>query len=51
MLMSASAIERYHDFLETYPDIVQSTSKNDCVLFRNHSEALSKVKGESVKSK
>jgi CRP-like cAMP-binding protein len=36
-LMSASAIERYDDFIETYPDIVQRVpQKNDCIISRNH---------------
>ncbi len=50
--MSASAIERYHDFLETYPDIVQRVPQKMIASYLGITpEALSKVKGESVKSK
>ena len=52
MLMSASAIERYHDFLETYPDIVQRVPQKMIASYLGITpEALSKVKGESVKPK
>ncbi len=52
MLLSASAIERYEDFLETYPDIVQRVPQKMIASYLGITpEALSKVKGESIKSR
>ena len=52
LLMSATAIERYHDFLKTYPDIVQRVPQKMIASYLGITpEALSKVKGESVKTK
>ena len=49
-LMSASAIERYEDFIETYPDIVQRVPQK---MIASHlgitPEALSTVKRKRLK--
>jgi CRP-like cAMP-binding protein len=47
MLMSASAIERYDHFVETYPDIVQRVPQRMIASYLGITpEALSKVKGD-----
>jgi CRP-like cAMP-binding protein len=51
-LMSASAIERYDDFIETYPDIVQRVPQKMIASYLGITpEALSKVKGNKTKLK
>lgn len=51
-LMSASAIERYDDFIETYPDIVQRVPQKMIASYLGITpEALSKVKGKKTKLK
>ncbi len=50
MLMSASAIERYDDFLKTYPDIVQRVPQKMIASYLGITpEALSKVKSAKTK--
>ncbi len=52
MLMSASAIERYEHFVETYPDIVQRVPQRMIASYLGITpEALSKVKGERKNKK
>lgn len=52
MLMSASAIERYEHFIQTYPDIVQRVPQRMIASYLGITpEALSKVKGERKKKK
>jgi len=52
LLMSATAIERYEDFVETYPDIVQRVPQRMIASYLGVTpEALSKVKGEFLKGK
>lgn len=52
LLMSASAIERYEHFIETYPDIVQRVPQRMIASYLGITpEALSKVKGERKKKK
>ncbi|MDB4678169.1 hypothetical protein OAE93_00405 [bacterium] len=47
MLMSASAIERYEHFVNTYPDIVQRVPQKMIASYLGITpEALSKVKSE-----
>ena len=51
MLMSASAKERYQDFLSTYPSIVQRAPQKMIASYLGITpEALSKIKGEMLKS-
>lgn len=51
MLMSATAIERYEHFEKTYPNIVQRVPQRMIASYLGITpEALSKVKGERVKS-
>ena len=48
MLMSASAIERYHHFISTYPQIVQRVPQKMIASYLGITpEALSRVKKES----
>lgn len=50
MLMSASAIERYEHFVETYPDIIQRAPQKMIASYLGITpEALSKVKGQRLK--
>jgi len=50
MLMSATAIERYEDFVETYPNITQRVPQRMIASYLGITpEALSKVKGERRK--
>ncbi len=50
MLMSASAIERYEHFLNTYPDITQRVPQRMIASYLGITpEALSKVKNEKVR--
>jgi CRP-like cAMP-binding protein len=50
MLMSASALERYEHFLETYPDIVQRVPQRHIASYLGITpEALSKIKSEQAK--
>lgn len=52
MLMSATAIERYEHFIETYPDITQRVSQRMIASYLGITpEALSKVKGERKRKK
>lgn len=52
MLMSASAIERYEHFIQTYPDIVQRVPQRMIASYLGITpEALSKVKGKRKKKK
>jgi CRP-like cAMP-binding protein len=52
MLMSASALERFEHFLETYPDIVQRVPQKMIASYLGITpEALSKVKGDRSKKK
>ncbi|MEM1359311.1 MAG: Crp/Fnr family transcriptional regulator [Bacteroidota bacterium] len=52
MLLSASAIDRYEHFVETYPDIVQRVPQHMIASYLGITpEALSKVKGERAKKK
>lgn len=52
MLMSASALERYEHFLETYPEIVQRVPQRMIASYLGITpEALSKVKGKKAKNK
>ncbi|MCP4441797.1 MAG: Crp/Fnr family transcriptional regulator [Aureispira sp.] len=52
MLMSASAIERYEHFIETYPDIVQRVPQRMIASYLGITpEALSKVKRERLSKK
>lgn len=51
MLMSATAIERYKDFLETYPDIVQRVPQKMIASYLGITpEALSKAKRDSIRA-
>lgn len=50
MLMSATAIERYEHFMETYPDIIQRAPQKMIASYLGITpEALSKVKGQRAK--
>ena len=50
LLMSATAIERYEHFIETYPQIVQRVPQKMIASYLGITpEALSKVKGEQSK--
>lgn len=50
MLMSASALERYEDFVKTYPDIIQRVPQRMIASFLGITpEALSKVKNQQFK--
>lgn len=52
MLMSASGIERYEHFVETYPDIVQRVPQKMIASYLGITpEALSKIRGEQAKRK
>jgi CRP-like cAMP-binding protein len=52
MLMSASAIERYEHFIETYPGIVQRVPQKMIASYLGITpEALSKLKGEKARGK
>ena len=52
MLMSASAIERYEHFTETYPDIIQRVPQKMIASYLGITpEALSKVKGKKARRK
>ncbi|MFK8006824.1 MAG: Crp/Fnr family transcriptional regulator [Saprospiraceae bacterium] len=52
MLMSSSAIERYEDFIETYPQIVQRVPQRMIASYLGITpEALSKVKRERITKK
>jgi CRP-like cAMP-binding protein len=52
MLMSASALERYHDFLQTYPNIVQRVPQKMIASYLGITpEALSKIRGQIAKGK
>ena len=47
MLMSATAWERYQDFIETYPNIVQRVPQKMIASYLGITpEALSKIRGE-----
>ena len=50
MLMSASAMERYEHFKQTYPDIMQRVPQKMVASYLGITpEALSKIKNESLK--
>lgn len=50
MLMSSSAIERYQDFIETYPEITQRIPQRMIASYLGITpEALSKVKTERIR--
>lgn len=52
MLMSASAIERYQHFLETYPDIIQRVPQRMVASYLGITpEALSSLKSKLVKTR
>jgi CRP-like cAMP-binding protein len=52
MLMSATALERYNDFLETYPNIVQRVPQKMIASYLGITpEALSKIRGQKAKKK
>lgn len=52
LLMSATTIERYEHFIETYPQIVQRVPQKMIASYLGITpEALSKVKGEQSKKK
>lgn len=52
MLMSATALERYKHFIETYPDILQRVPQKMVASYLGITpEALSKVKNENARSK
>jgi len=52
MLMSASAIERFEHFIETYPNIIQRVPQKMIASYLGITpEALSKVKGDRAKNK
>ena len=51
MLMSASALERYQDFVETYPSIVERVPQRMIASYLGITpEALSKVKGKYLRN-
>jgi len=52
MLMSASALERYEHFLETYPQIVQRVPQKMIASYLGITpEALSKIRGQIARGK
>jgi hypothetical protein len=52
MLMSASAIERYNHFLETYPDIIQRVPQKMIASYLGITpQALSTLRGEIARKK
>jgi CRP-like cAMP-binding protein len=52
MLMSASAQERYEEFLDTYPNIVQRVPQKMIASYLGVTpEALSKIRGQIAKAK
>jgi CRP-like cAMP-binding protein len=52
MLMSASAWERYQDFIHTYPNIVQRVPQRMVASYLGITpEALSKIRGDSRKTR
>lgn len=52
LLMSATAMERYEHFLETYPDIVQRVPQKMIASYLGITpEGLSKIRGQRVKQK
>ena len=52
MLMSATALERYNHFLETYPNIVQRVPQKMIASYLGVTpEALSKIRGQIAKPK
>lgn len=52
LLMSATAMERYEHFLETYPDIVQRVPQKMIASYLGITpEGLSKIRGQRVKPK
>ncbi|MFK7798557.1 MAG: Crp/Fnr family transcriptional regulator [Aureispira sp.] len=51
-LMSSSALERYEDFIQTYPDLSQRIPQRMIASYLGVTpEALSKVKGERTKKR
>jgi CRP-like cAMP-binding protein len=52
MLMSATAQERYEDFLQTYPDIIKRVPQRMIASYLGITpEALSKIRGEITKKR
>jgi CRP-like cAMP-binding protein len=52
MLMSATALQRYNDFLEMYPNIVQRVPQKMIASYLGITpEALSKIRGQLAKPK
>lgn len=52
MLMSASAIDRYEHFVNTYPDILQRVPQKMIASYLGITpEALSKVKGQRIRTR
>ncbi len=52
MLMSASALERYEHFVETYPQIIQRVPQKMIASYLGVTpEALSKVRGQQIRKK
>lgn len=52
MLMSATALERYDHFVETYPELLQRVSQRLIASYLGITpEALSKAKGDRLRSK
>lgn len=50
MLLSATAIERYQHFVDTYPDIIQRAPQRMIASYLGITpEALSKVKGQALR--
>jgi len=50
MLMSASALERYEDFIQTYPNIIQRVPQKMIASYLGITpEALSKIRGEMAR--
>ncbi|MBP2831079.1 Crp/Fnr family transcriptional regulator [Aquimarina sp. U1-2] len=52
MLMSSSIIDRYHHFLELYPDLSQRVPQHMIASYLGVTpEALSKVKGDTIRNR
>jgi len=52
MLMGATALERYHDFIATYPDISQRVPQKMIASYLGVTpEALSKIKSDRIRKK
>ena len=52
MLMSATAMERYNEFIKTYPQIIQRAPQKMIASYLGITpEALSKIKGQKLRNK